>query len=89
MSSAVRCPSCGHVLFTIDSPAAPVLMPAPASVAPPETNVPLLLRVPEAAELLAVSRTKVYQLIASGDIPVVRIGKSVRVARRELERLAW
>ncbi len=39
----------------------------------------LLLRPTEAAELIGVGRSKVYELIASGDIPSVRIGSSVRV----------
>lgn len=40
---------------------------------------PHLLRIPEAATALALSRSRVYELVASGDIPVVRIGRSVRV----------
>ena len=45
------------------------------------------LRVPEAAELLGLPRTRTYELIASGDLPAVRIGqRSIRVNRRELER---
>jgi excisionase family DNA binding protein len=45
----------------------------------------LLLRVEEAAEALAVSRTALYGLLRSGDIPVVRIGRSVRVPVAALE----
>ena len=37
--------------------------------------------IPEAARLLGVSRSTMYQLVARGDVPVVRIGHSVRVAR--------
>ena len=39
----------------------------------------LLLRPAEVAELLALGRSKTYLLIASGDLPSVRIGRSVRV----------
>lgn len=39
----------------------------------------LLLRPMEAAEAIALGRSKVYDLIAKGIIPSVRIGKSVRV----------
>ncbi len=45
------------------------------------------LRVPEAAELLSLPRTRTYELIASGELPAVRIGeRSIRVNRKELER---
>ncbi len=48
---------------------------------------PLLLRVEEAAEALGLSRSKVYDLIARGEIPSVRVGTSVRVNSRALD--AW
>lgn len=40
----------------------------------------LLLRPDEAAEVLGIGRSKTYQLLATGTIPSVRIGKSVRVS---------
>ena len=46
----------------------------------------LLLRVPEAAERAALSRSKLYELIASGEIRVIHIGRAVRVPSAELER---
>ncbi len=49
------------------------------------TATALLLRPAEAAELLGMSRTKVYDLISRGELPTVRRGKSVRVHRRLLE----
>ena len=39
----------------------------------------LLWRVSEAAERLAIGRSKTYELIAAGQIPSVRIGGSLRV----------
>lgn len=45
-----------------------------------------LLRAEEAATLLGLGRSKTYQLIASRVIPVVRIGRSVRVPRTALLR---
>ena len=54
-----------------------------------ESDVPparLLLTVPEAARLLAVGRTSVYQLVWDGEITPVRIGRSVRFTLAELER---
>ena len=39
----------------------------------------LAYRVAEAAELVGVSRTKMYELIAAGDMPTIKIGSAVRV----------
>ena len=39
----------------------------------------LLLRPIEAAEAIGVGRSKVYELLASGELPSIRIGSSVRV----------
>lgn len=45
------------------------------------------LRVPDAAELLGLPRTRTYELIQQGELPAVRIGeRSIRVNRAELER---
>ena len=44
----------------------------------------LLLRPAEAAELLGLCRSKVYAMLAAGELPVVRIGRSVRVPREAL-----
>ncbi|HVC76300.1 MAG TPA: helix-turn-helix domain-containing protein [Candidatus Micrarchaeaceae archaeon] len=46
----------------------------------------LLLRVDEVAQLMNLGRTRTFELIASGELPVVRIGRAVRVPRNELER---
>jgi excisionase family DNA binding protein len=47
---------------------------------------PELLRVEEVAWVLQIGRTKVYELIGAGELPVVRIGRSVRIPRHWLER---
>ena len=39
----------------------------------------LLLRPTEAAEAIGIGRSKVYELLASGELPSIRIGGSVRV----------
>jgi excisionase family DNA binding protein len=45
-----------------------------------------LLRIAEAAERLAISRSRAYALAKTGDLPgVVRIGGSIRVSARRLE----
>lgn len=50
-------------------------------------DVPLLLKAPEVASMLRLSRTKVYEMMGSGELPVVRIGTAVRVPRKAL--LDW
>ncbi len=44
------------------------------------------LKVPEVAKLLRVARSRAYELVADGEIPAVKIGRSVRVSRKELDR---
>jgi excisionase family DNA binding protein len=39
----------------------------------------LLLRPVEAAEAIGIGRSKIYELLASGEIPSIRVGASVRV----------
>ena len=39
----------------------------------------LLLKVPEAAELVGLGRSKLYELMQAGEIPVIRIGRGVRI----------
>lgn len=46
---------------------------------------PLLIRPKDLAQQLAVSRSRAYELIASGQIPSLRIGRSVRVRREDLD----
>jgi excisionase family DNA binding protein len=44
----------------------------------------LLLKPTEVAEQLRISRAKTYTLIASKDIPSVKVGSSVRVSSEAL-----
>jgi excisionase family DNA binding protein len=44
----------------------------------------LLLTPAEAAELLGVGRTTIYELMNSGDIPSVRIGRARRIPAADL-----
>jgi len=51
-----------------------------STMATTDTNNPkLLLRVSEAAELLSVARSKAYLMVQTGELPSVRLGKSVRI----------
>jgi excisionase family DNA binding protein len=44
----------------------------------------LLLTPSEVAEALALSKTKIYELLSEGTIPSLRIGGSIRVPRETL-----
>lgn len=44
----------------------------------------LLLRVPEAAETLSISRAKAYELIKSGALPSIKIDGSRRIRLDDL-----
>lgn len=46
----------------------------------------LLARPAEAADAIGVGRSKIYELIASGTVPSVRIGRSVRVPVEALRK---
>lgn len=46
-----------------------------------------LLRIPDAAAELSIGRSRLYELLAAGDIKAVRIGaRGVRVPQSELDR---
>ncbi|MCC6958854.1 MAG: excisionase family DNA-binding protein [Dehalococcoidia bacterium] len=49
-------------------------------------NERLLLGVSEAAVLLSVSRSSCYQLLLAGELPVVRLGRSVRIPVAALQK---
>lgn len=49
-------------------------------------DVPLLLTIKEVQEATQLGRTKVYELMRDGRLPVVRIGRTIRVRREALER---
>jgi excisionase family DNA binding protein len=44
------------------------------------------LKVPEVARIIRVARSRAYELVAEGEIPSIKIGRSVRVSREELDR---
>ncbi|HEX7751020.1 MAG TPA: helix-turn-helix domain-containing protein [Novosphingobium sp.] len=45
------------------------------------------MKVNEAARMIGVGRTKLYELIASGEIEVVKLGKSTRITTSSLHEL--
>ena len=38
----------------------------------------------ELQEMLSIGRTKAYDLVTSGDLPAVRIGRSIRISKQDL-----
>ena len=50
-------------------------------------DFPLLLAVPRAAALLGISRAAAYRLVASGELPVRRLGGRVYVVTAGLREL--
>ena len=49
--------------------------------------VPRLLRAREVAEVTGLERFRVYELVRTGRLPAIRIGKTIRIAEDELR--AW
>ena len=47
---------------------------------------PLLHQVPEAFRRIGIGRSKGYQLIAAGELHVVKIGRRTLIAETELQR---
>jgi excisionase family DNA binding protein len=45
---------------------------------------PLLLRPTEAARLLGISRSKLYELLSAGELPVIHIGRAARIPLAQL-----
>ena len=45
---------------------------------------PLCIRVNDAADMIGVGRTKLYALIAAGEVETVKFGKSTRVVTASL-----
>ena len=49
-------------------------------------NTPLLLKVTEAAKLLQLGRDRIYELVASGRLPALHFGRTIRIPRDALTR---
>ena len=47
---------------------------------------PYLLTVPEAAHLLGLKKSKVYQMVKEHCLPNVKLGRYVRIPRHALEK---
>jgi excisionase family DNA binding protein len=47
-------------------------------------ELPKLLRPADVAEILGVSRARVHSLVRQGILPVIKLGRQVRVSKRAL-----
>ena len=63
----------------------------PYSVVPPadkpQATEPIAVRILEAVRLTGIGRSKLYELIASGDIETVKIGSCTLIPMASLHRL--
>lgn len=48
---------------------------------------PICVRVNDAARMIGVGRTKLYELIAAGEVETVKLGKSTRITTTSLHDL--
>jgi excisionase family DNA binding protein len=62
---------------------------APVSVNQEFSPTKLLLTVTEASEVLAISRSKLYELLNSGLLPSVHIGRSRRIRMKDVEDFVY
>ncbi len=47
-------------------------------------SLPELITVPELAKCLRIGKNKAYELITSGVIPSIKIGRQLRVLKRDI-----
>ncbi len=45
----------------------------------------LLIKPMEAARMLSIGKTTIYELLATGEIPSIHIGRSIRIPAKALE----
>jgi excisionase family DNA binding protein len=50
-------------------------------------DLPDVLRVDHVAQIMDVSKDTIYDAIRAGEIPAIRLGRKIRVAKAALERL--
>jgi excisionase family DNA binding protein len=48
---------------------------------------PLTVRIPVAVQLTGLSRSRIYELIESGDLDIVKVGRSTLIPYKSLKRL--
>lgn len=55
-------------------------------ISPPLVE-PICVRVNDAARMIGIGRTKLYKMIASGEIEAIKLGKSTRITTTSLHKL--
>ena len=53
----------------------------------PQPVEPICVRINDAARIIGIGRTKLYELIAAGEVDVVKIGASTLITVASLRRL--
>ncbi len=53
----------------------------------PRPVEPICVRVNDAARMIGVGRTKLYELISGGELETIKFGKSTRIATASLHNL--
>jgi excisionase family DNA binding protein len=53
----------------------------------PTLGEPICVRINDAARMIGVGRTKLYELIASGEVEAFKLGKSTRITTSSLHDL--
>jgi excisionase family DNA binding protein len=56
-------------------------------VTPSPQDMPVVLTVEEAAKELRIGRSAAYAAVRRGELPVIRVGRILRVPRHRLEAL--
>lgn len=51
---------------------------------PPLSHDPICVRVNDAARMIGVGRTKLYELIAAGEVETIKLGKATRITAASL-----
>jgi excisionase family DNA binding protein len=46
----------------------------------------LLVRIPDRAETLRIEQSKIYELIATGELPTIHVGRAVRISVSTLQK---
>jgi len=65
----------------------PSHQPIPVADTAPLPLEPMTVRIPTAMQLTGIGRSKLYQLIAAGEIETVKVGASTLVSVASLRRL--